>query len=371
MLHITKNEIISRVQIDNNNNNNNSNSSYYNIYDQYLEEETSLRCTPLSEIFAFPDVIIDNYAAVCEFQKNREPYSRHFPHTMQQLYVHVGNYIDEYYHAMHNNSSVNNVDKDKTQTHLRAYKMHHPNDAKMMRQIIFDYYNITSSVENNNNHLNNSNNNLPIPTAAVDEQQQRQHHQKELRIPVIGFLNRKISSGRYVTNHASIVKALEEEFYPNNINSTGDVTTNPTTSSASVHYLYNFDGLSFQEQITYMNKIDILIGPHGAQLTSIPFIPECGGILELFPTGYYIPDFFGSLSRSTGHYHISYYTGNITNRVEEVLVGSQTLHARSRSRSNHINNADPNIIIYGVKKLISNWQTCRCLTEVEKDACIW
>ena len=96
MFNIAQNEI-SRVHsfspssyslVENNNNNNsnnNNNNSYYNMYDQYLQEVTSLRCSPLSEIFTFPDVI-DNHAAVCEFQKNRSPYSNHFPHTMQQIY---------------------------------------------------------------------------------------------------------------------------------------------------------------------------------------------------------------------------------------------------------------------------------------------
>ena len=423
---------------DNSNNNNNNNSSYYNMYDQYLQEVTSLRCTPLSEIFTFPDVI-DNHTAVCEFQKHRGPDFKHFPHTMQQLYpcfswwnnarnqnksnvlimkvpktlrrefvngfmtallanntssfdlfvdkkneykklnssVHVGNHIDTYQHLRDYGNKP------------RAYRMHHPNDAKVMRQIILDYYNITASVVDNNNHFNhNNNNNLAIIPTAADEveclnvrkltkkqqqqQQQQQHNTKEIRMPVIGFLNRHMSSGRYITNHASIVKALEEELYPNNNNNnnSGNVITT-TNSAAGVHYLSNFDGLSFQEQIAFMHKIDILIGPHGAQLTSVPFIPECGGILELFAPGHYIPDFFGSLSRATGHYHIAYYTGNITNRVEEVLVGSQKLPARTQSRSNNITNADPNVIIHGVKKLISNWQTCHCLTQVEKDACIW
>ncbi|OEU08012.1 hypothetical protein FRACYDRAFT_250232 [Fragilariopsis cylindrus CCMP1102] len=226
-------------------------------------------------------------------------------YTKLNISVHVGNHIDTYQHLRDYGNKP------------RAYRMHHPNDAKVMRQIILDYY------------------------------------------------------SRYVTNHASIVKALEEELYPNNSkNNSGDVITT-TNSAAGVHYLSNFDGLSLQEQIAFMHKIDILIGPHGAQLTSVPFIPECGGILELFAPGHYIPDFFGSLSRATGHYHIAYYTGNITNRVEEVLVGSQKLPARTQSRSNTITNADPNVIIHGVKKLISNWQTCHCLTQVEKDACIW
>ena len=135
------------------------------------------------------------------------------------------------------------------------------------------------------------------------------------------------------------------------------------------------------DQISYMNTIDILIGPHGAQFTSIPFLSECSGILELFPIGYYIPTFFGSLSRSTGHYHISYYTGSTTNnnnitsinnrvhaRNEEIRVGHQTLQTRKVSRRKTII-ADPNIIIHSVKKLISYWQSCQCMTDVEKDSC--
>ncbi|OEU11864.1 hypothetical protein FRACYDRAFT_244984 [Fragilariopsis cylindrus CCMP1102] len=505
---------------DSNNTNKTTNSSYNNsnsnIYDQYVEEASSLRCTPLSEIFTdqhpssssllqrfwsyfnnfnlnnidhtfiIEDDDYDHYYAVCEFIKNR-PNSQHFPHTMQQLYpcfslwlwnqnnarnknmnqdkykiitsnilimkeihndntnsnripiinefadgfltaliassssssfdldlqlvnkikivgkydtnfnsssnvsvVHVDNYTDEYhmdamFSSSSSSSSVNsNKKKDLA---LPAYTMHHPNDAKMMRQIIFDYYNITTARGENvniSNNINNNNNTTMLTEVELcrlnkEPSEQDQEQQEHIRtstkriIPVIGFLNRKRSSGRYVTNHVSIVTALEEEFYNTSANA---------NNKANVQYLSNFDGLSFVDQISYMNTIDILIGPHGAQLTSIPFLPECSGILELFPIGYYIPTFFGSLSRSTGHYHISYYTGSTTNnnstnnnrvrrvriRNEEIRLGHQTLQTRKVSRRKTII-ADPDIIIHGVKKLISYWQSCQCMTYVEKDSC--
>ena len=51
---------------------------------------------------------------------------------------------------------------------------------------------------------------------------------------------------------------------------------------------------------------DILISPHGAQLGSIPFLPDCAAILELFPQYYWIPGYYGSLAKASGHpyYHL-------------------------------------------------------------------
>ena len=296
------------------------------------------------------------------------------------------------------------------------FTMRHPNDAKLMRQIVFDYYNITlptttaefNKINNNNNNNtnlsqiqippekgcltkkmnNNSNNsNSNSSTTALlllsnntktkkkQQQQSQQQQHQQYRLPIIGFLNREKKSRR-VTNYADIIKAVEEEFYNYYPNSNSNITNNNNntnnigvSSSNNVHYMKSFDGLSFVDQIKYMNQIDILIGPHGAQLTSIAFMSECSGILELFPEGYYIPEYFGTLARSTGHYHTSYYTGNIDNRTEEVKAGLLSYQTRSKARSRNIDNANPNIIIYGVKKLISYWQSCQCMTDVEKDSC--
>jgi Glycosyltransferase 61 len=80
----------------------------------------------------------------------------------------------------------------------------------------------------------------------------------------------------------------------------------PTTTTTTPYHpvrIVSFDGWSFAEQVVFMNSVDVLISPHGAQLTSIPFLPNCASILELFPQGYHPPYYFGSLAVASGVTH--------------------------------------------------------------------
>lgn len=61
-----------------------------------------------------------------------------------------------------------------------------------------------------------------------------------------------------------------------------------------------FRRTTFMDQFAFMNAHDILISPHGAQLTSVPFMPDCGGVLEIFPKAYHLPGYFGSLAKHSG-----------------------------------------------------------------------
>lgn len=45
-----------------------------------------------------------------------------------------------------------------------------------------------------------------------------------------------------------------------------------------------FESLSFPDQVSFFRSVDILISPHGAQLTGLPFMnAPCAHIVELFP----------------------------------------------------------------------------------------
>jgi hypothetical protein len=72
-----------------------------------------------------------------------------------------------------------------------------------------------------------------------------------------------------------------------------------------VLYLDSFDNKTFSEQLKCMSQGDILISPRGPQLTSIAFLPKCGGILELFRRGHHFPQPFGTLASASGHHHLS------------------------------------------------------------------
>lgn len=49
--------------------------------------------------------------------------------------------------------------------------------------------------------------------------------------------------------------------------------------STTVPVVY-FEKATFQDQTQFFNDFDVVLSPHGAQLTSMAFMPSCGGILE-------------------------------------------------------------------------------------------
>jgi hypothetical protein len=77
--------------------------------------------------------------------------------------------------------------------------------------------------------------------------------------PVIGILNRTPQSKRQLIN----VDALRERLRP--------LTDRPI---AEVF----FEEASYRQQVEILSQIDIIISPHGAQLTSMHYMPECGGV---------------------------------------------------------------------------------------------
>ena len=119
---------------------------------------------------------------------------------------------------------------------------------------------------------------------------------------------------------------------------------------------------TFIEQISFFRHVDVLLSPHGAQLTGLPFMPDCGSVLEVFPAGYYLPHFFGSLALASNlrHGYISLtQTGDW--RAESVQVmPNQT--ARQRVRNQQLC-PDVDVIEDGVTKLIDGWKKCCRATQ--------
>ncbi|CAB9519431.1 unknown protein [Seminavis robusta] len=320
-----------------------------------VEEGLYKRRTPLEKLFKaveapdrFP--FEEEPDAVCNFQQ--KGFWTHFPHAMQQLLRcfswwqaglnvaknHVliiwnfppSDFIKDYLQML---QAQFNITLDRKAAHQNisvygdapdfpAYEMHDPHDATILREGMWDYYNISSD----------SRAGCPLNKASNVA-------------PVIGFLNRQPNGGRHCNNSQAVISALEQHDFG-------------TDHSPKIHYLESFDGLSFKEQVTFMAQIDILIGPHGAQFTSAAFLPSCGGVLELFPKGYYVPNFFGTLTRSTGHYYYSLYTG--ANRSEEMSRYMRFLDGRNKARGFNVT-ADPESVVQAVSKLLARWQNC-CLS---------
>ncbi|CAB9517270.1 expressed unknown protein [Seminavis robusta] len=161
--------------------------------------------------------------------------------------------------------------------------------------------------------------------------------------PIIAFLNR--NGPRHVDNLGEILESLKKT----------KVLGHPL-GLMNIHYFSSFDKLTFWEQVDVMSKVDIIVGPHGAQHTSVAFLPACGGLLELFPMGYHYPKYFGTLARTTGHYHFHLYTGG-TNIDAELNQHMMTLEGRKTARESHLA-PKAGQVLKGVHQLTERWQTC-------------
>jgi uncharacterized protein YnzC (UPF0291/DUF896 family) len=138
-----------------------------------------------------------------------------------------------------------------------------------------------------------------------------------VRPPRIGILNRRTT--RIIMNADDLAHDLSELVYVYGKNDGGNAATNTTTfdylAPSPVENTF-FEQKSFVQQVEYFRNTDILISGHGAQLTGLPFMANdlddngrsCKQIMELFPNGYALPYYFGSLAvqSGVGHSYVYY-----------------------------------------------------------------
>ena len=155
--------------------------------------------------------------------------------------------------------------------------------------------------------------------------------------PVIGILNRGYNSTRTLLNAERLRSYLSK------------MTDRPV----EIKY---FEGTEFLEQISFMMQTDIVISPHGAQLTSINFIPSCGGVFEIFPPGYWFPHFFGPLAASSGLSHGYVYTGHDLKK-EWIKGGLNRRSARAAARKLDVC-APLQTSLEVIGQMVDNWKTC-------------
>ena len=117
-----------------------------------------------------------------------------------------------------------------------------------------------------------------------------------------------------------------------------------------------FETRSFVEQVQFYGDYDIVISPHGAQLTGLVFMRQCSSVLEVFPRGYHWPEYFGSLANVTGLNHGYLYLSD-THWTEDVLWGMSNPRARRRSRSVSL---CPELekVVNATRILIQEWRDC-------------
>ena len=86
----------------------------------------------------------------------------------------------------------------------------------------------------------------------------------------------------------------------------GEVTKTIRTRTGTTVDEIHFDDKSFNQQINFCNSHDIIISPHGAQICSIPFMPDYGIVIEICNEEYYLPTYFKQLALQSGKGHLLY-----------------------------------------------------------------
>jgi Glycosyltransferase 61 len=97
------------------------------------------------------------------------------------------------------------------------------------------------------------------------------------------------------------------------------------TSPVSVAH---FETATFLEQVEFFANTDIVLSPHGAQLTGLAFLPRCGHILEIFPPYYLYDNFFGSLADAANKTTCTCRRRH--RRLPTVVLSTRTATMRSR-----------------------------------------
>ena len=102
--------------------------------------------------------------------------------------------------------------------------------------------------------------------------------------PTIGIINRRSSSGRHLVNSGEIAEKIRERH---------GLTVEETF----------FEDKDCLFQLWFNNKHDIIIAPHGANLSSTPFIQDYGLVIECANPEWIPYNFFPGLSLSSGKSH--------------------------------------------------------------------
>ena len=114
---------------------------------------------------------------------------------------------------------------------------------------------------------------------------------------------------------------------------------------------------TFVEQISFFRNVDVLLSPHGAQLTGLPFMPDCGGVMEVLPAGYYLPYFFGSLALASSLQHGFVSLTHTGDWRTESAEGMQSQNARQKVRNKQLC-PDVDAIVNSVLQMIDGWNAC-------------
>jgi hypothetical protein len=195
------------------------------------------------------------------------------------------------------------------------------------------------------------------------QQQQRRHKRhfaavmqnpdREGLFPRIAIVNRE--GPRKIFNAPEIAHEVESILSTwNRVNEDELAPPTTTTTTTLSIRIVTMEDWSFEEQIQFFSTVDVLISPHGAQLTSIPFLPNGASVLEVFPLGYEQHAFFGTLAAICGVTHAYTYLSQ-GDRQKEVQVGMIDLPTRIQRRSAQLCPAVTDLSHF-ILTMVKQWQ---------------
>ena len=290
----------------------------------------------------------DPFVSVCEFLTSKD-HSTHFAHTMQQLYGcfsywqepkysdtrHILVLSSKIQKKIQKNPFVNGfLEVLTSQIHLEIMTKHH-----FLQE--FNNTNAPVSIDISGGYI--------LKHASVLNRLVQNHYNLSTNLdacsevtPRIAILNRVKPVGRSIINAPKLVELLSTSSFLNQ--SLGN-------NNILVDY---FEQKSFSEQVLFFQNVDILIAPHGAQLTGLPFLNgRCSQLLELFPKEYAIPSFFGSLALQSHSSYSYLYLSDRSWEVEQAENLLNRIHARATNLC-----PNPQVIVNSVRMLVADWKAC-------------
>jgi len=175
---------------------------------------------------------------------------------------------------------------------------------------------------------------------------------KALPLPRISILNRDAStSRRSLLNAEQLAATLAQALHH------GSSPAASFDSNARIPIVY-FENKTFEEQVEFWDNNDIVLSPHGAQLSGIPFLPSCGSVLEIFPLGLYLPFYFGSLAaEAAGVAYTAVYTSVTGDWKAENAEHQRDIGTRQQTRRRNVC-PSVDVVVEETFRLIESWRVC-------------
>ena len=135
----------------------------------------------------------------------------------------------------------------------------------------------------------------------------------------------------------------------------------PQTPSPSSEYVRNYDKLSFAEQARHFHSADLVLSPHGAQLTNAVYARPCTVVLELMPQGFYHPKKLPLLMEAggVGFYGYRYDGSPIAETRADSMTGKSMTGNWGPVRDVPTINASVDSILFAMPDLLHAGITCR------------